>query len=183
MSSSKAFAVPQEAYTSLKKGNLAHHLWSGVIAGQISGLIMAVVMMAVFTIFLAKGPLYPVQVIGAFIFGDAAIQGFHLPALIAGLLLHQLGPSLFWGVVLGLTSYSLQIQSGPSLGSLCLVLGLLSQIIDVNLIMPFVMTTLHGHNIWAEQVPAFWSWAAHLVFGFGLLVYSKVYLKLEQRFS
>jgi hypothetical protein len=77
------------------------HIAAGAIAGQIAGLIMAVVVMAVFTIFLGKGPLYPVQVIGSFIFGDAAIQGFNLPALLAGLVLHQAGPSLFWGVVFG----------------------------------------------------------------------------------
>jgi hypothetical protein len=36
------------------------------------------------------------------------------------------------------------------------------------------MNALHGHDIWAEQVPAFWSWAAHLVFGLGLLVFPKI---------
>jgi len=33
---------------------------------------------------------------------------------------------------------------------------------------------LHGHNIWAENVPAFWSWAAHVVFGLGLMMFPLV---------
>src|SRR6185503_13963191 len=82
-------------------------LVSAVVTGQIAGLIMAVVVMAVFTVFLGKGPLYPVQVIGAFIFGDAALHGIHVPAIIAGLLLHQLGPSLFWGFAFGLAVHYL----------------------------------------------------------------------------
>lgn len=159
------------------------HLFAGVLAGQISGLIMAVVMMLVFTVFLGKGPLYPVQVIGSFIFGDQALQGFHFPAFLAGLLLHQLGPSLFWGVVFGIAAYVLKVNSGGSLVALGVVVGLLSQVIDVNLIMPVAMSSLHGHDIWAEQVPAFWSWAAHLVFGLGLLVYPRVLRRLTDRGS
>jgi len=48
------------------------------------------------------------------------------------------------------------------------VMGLASQLIDLNLLLPPAMKALHGHDIWAEQVPAFSSWAAHLVFGLGL---------------
>jgi hypothetical protein len=154
------------------------HLVAGAIAGQIAGLIMAVVMMAVYTIFLGKGPLYPVQVIGSFIFGDAAIQGFHLPALLAGLVLHQAGPSLFWGVVFGAVLYALDVRSGVAVVLVGAITGLASQIIDVNLVVPAAMKALHGHDIWAEQVPAFWSWAAHLVFGLGLSVFPWVHAKL-----
>src|SRR3954465_4393043 len=75
---------------------------AGIVTGQAAGLIMAVVVMAVFTIFLGHGPLYPVQVIGSTIYGEAALQGYHIPAILAGLVLHQAGPSLFWGAVFGL---------------------------------------------------------------------------------
>jgi hypothetical protein len=165
------------------KSSLKHDLVAGALAGQIAGLIMAVVVMAVFTIFLGKGPLYPVQVIGSFVFGDAAIQGFHLPALIAGLVLHQLGPALLWGVLLGIAAYALNVRRGAGLLALGAGAGLLSQIVDVNLVMPAAMNALHGHNIWAEQVPSFWSWAAHLVFGLGLAVYPWVYGRLDKRFA
>ncbi len=166
---------PSEAQT---KSAFRHHVTAGILAGQISGLIMAVVMMLVFTVFLGKGPLYPVQVIGSFVVGDEALQGFHIPALLAGLLLHQLGPALFWGVALGVITYFVKTKSGAPLAVLGIFLGLLSQVIDVNIIMPIAMNALHGHNIWAEQVPTFWSWAAHLVFGLGLLVYPRVLKRL-----
>jgi len=153
-------------------------LAAGAIAGQISGLIMAVVMMAVFTIFLGKGPLSPVQVIGSFIFGDAALQGFNLPALLAGLVLHQAGPSLAWGLVFGGVLYAFDIRRGAALVLIGALDGLASQVVDVNLVLPAAMKALHGHDIWAEQVPAFWSWAAHLVFGLGLAIFPWVNDKL-----
>lgn len=56
----------------------------GIITGQIAGLIMAVVVMIVFTL-LGKGPLYPVQVIGSAVFGESALQGLHVGAILAGL--------------------------------------------------------------------------------------------------
>jgi hypothetical protein len=135
---------------------------------------MAVVVMLVFTLFLGKGPLFPVQVIGSLLFGDVAVQGFHLPSLLAGLLLHQLGPSLLWGAFFGGAVYALNLRQWGGLIALAVITGLLSQIVDVNLLAPVVFRALHGHDIWAENVPAFWSWAAHLVFGLGLLVYPRI---------
>jgi hypothetical protein len=158
---------------------LSRSLIAGVLAGQVSGLIMAVVVMAVFTLFLGKGPLYPVQVIGSFVYGDAALQGFHAPAFLMGLVLHQLGPSLAWGLALGLAIRVLGVRSGARFAALAVGIGLLSQVLDVNLIGSRAFIYLHGHDIWAEQVPAFWSWAAHLVFGLGLLVYPAIEKKLS----
>jgi len=154
-------------------------LLAGALAGQIAGLVMAVVVMAVFTVFLGKGPLYPVQVIGSFVFGDRALDGFQPAALLTGLVLHQLGPSLFWGVVFGLLVSRVNVRSGSSLVALAVAVGLASQVIDVMLVLPVAMKALHGHDIWAEQVPAFWSWAAHLVFGLGLLSYGWVKARLD----
>jgi hypothetical protein len=170
--------VPDAARPTLKRDLVA-----GVITGQVSGLIMAVVVMAVFTIFLGKGPLYPVQVIGSFALGDSALEGFNVPAILAGLALHQLGPSLFWGVAFGLAVYLLDVRRGAGLVALAAVTGLLSQAIDVNLVLPVAMKSLHGHDIWAEQVPAFWSWAAHLVFGLGLALFPLVNRRMNARMS
>jgi hypothetical protein len=159
---------------------LRRDLAAGAIAGQISGLVMAVVVMAVFTLFLGKGPLHPVQVIGSFIFGDAAVQGFHLPALLAGLVLHQAGPSLAWGLAFGAALHVLGVRRGAAMVAVGAAIGLASQIVDVNLVVPAAMKALHGHDIWAEQVPAFWSWAAHLVYGLGLAVFPWVSAKLSR---
>lgn len=162
-----------------QSSSLRRSLYAGLLAGQAAGLIMAVVVMAVFTLFLGKGPLFPVQVIGSFIFGDAALRGFHAPAFLAGLALHQLGPSLGWGLAMGAGVWAFGMRSGARLAGLAVGIGLLSQLIDVNIAGARAFTALHGHDIWAEQVPAFWSWAAHLVFGLGLLLYPVVEKRLE----
>jgi hypothetical protein len=148
--------------------SLRHAVLTGALAGQIAGLVMAVVVMAVFTVFLGKGPLYPVQVIGSLVFGDAALQGVHVGALVAGVLLHQLGPSLVWGIAFGLAVNRLDLR-GPGLVAAAIATGLASQVIDVLLLVPIAMKALHGRDIWTAEVPAFWSWAAHIVFGIGLL--------------
>lgn len=166
---------------SVRTPSLRHHLVTGLVTGQIAGLVMAVVVMLVFTIFLGKGPLFPVQVIGSFLYGDAALHGWHFPSFLAGLLLHQLGPSLFWGVLFGLIVYKLDLGRGPLLYALGAGIGLLSQIVDANVVLPLAYKALWGHNIWAEQVPAFWSWAAHLVFGLGLWVYPWADERLSRR--
>ena len=165
----------------LTRGSLRRELAAGVISGQIAGLIMAVVIMAVFTVFLGKGPLYPVQVIGSFIFGDAALVGFQWPAFVAGLLLHQLGPALAWSLVFALVIHRLGVSRGAGLVAIGAAIGLASQAVDVNLVMPRAMTALHGHDIWAREVPAFWSWAAHLVYGLGLATFPWAYRRVGGR--
>lgn len=74
-------------------------------------------------------------------------------------------------------------RRGAALIAVAVSVGLVCQIVDVNLILPPVMNALHGHNIWAEQVPAFWSWAAHLVFGLGLLVLPRIADRLDDASS
>jgi len=147
---------------------LGRSLLAGALAGQVAGLVMAAVVMAVFTLFLGKGPLFPVQVIGSFVYGDAALHGFHLGAFLTGLVLHQAGPALAWGLAYGGLARALELRGRGELLLLGAVVGLASQAIDVNLLMPVAMNALHGHDLWAENVPAFWSWAAHLVFGLSL---------------
>jgi hypothetical protein len=146
---------------------LRRHLAAGALAGQVAGLVMAVVMMAVFGLLLGSSPLFPVQVIGSLIFGDAALHGFHLPALVAGLVLHQAGPSLAWGLAFGALAHAFTPRrAGLVLAGVAV--GLLSQVVDVGLLVPLAMRALHGRDLWAEHVPAAWSWAAHLVFGLSL---------------
>jgi hypothetical protein len=146
----------------------SNELVPAIITGQIAGLIMAVVVMLVFVAFLGKGPLYPVQVIGSLLFGDAALRGIHVGAVIAGLLLHQGGPALFWSIVFGLAVHAWRIEGVARLAALGVAVGVASQLVDVNLVLPPIMRALHGHDIWAAEVPAFWSWAAHVVYGLAL---------------
>ncbi len=172
-------ALPVEAApdlgTAVTKSEIARSLAAGVIAGQIAGLIMVGVMATVFTVFLGEGPLYPLQVIGSLLFGDRALSGFRLPSSVAGLVLHQLGPCFFWGGWFGLVTHFFGIHRGSRLLALGIATGVVSQVVDVNLILPVAFQALHGHDIWAERVPAFWSWASHVVFGVGLASFSVVY--------
>src|SRR4051812_38800695 len=88
----------------------SEELVPAIITGQIAGLVMAVVVMLVFVVFLGHGPLYPVQVIGSLLFGDAALQGTNLGAIVAGLLLHQGGPALFWSIAFGLAVHAWRVS-------------------------------------------------------------------------
>jgi hypothetical protein len=178
MADPKGTMHPEMERETFTTAGLYRDMFTGALAGQAAGLVMAVAMMAVFTIFLGKTPLFPVQVIGSIIYGDIATQGFHFPSLIAGLLLHQLGPSLVWGMICGGILNLIEIREGAGLIAVALVVGMLSQIIDVNLILPVAFNAMHGHNIWAEQVPAVWSWTAHLVYGLGLMLYPWLYERL-----
>lgn len=154
-------------------------LLSGIITGQIAGLIMAVVVMIVFTVFLGKSPLFPVQVIGSVLFGEPALQGFHLGALMAGLLLHQLGPSLLWGTIYGLLAKKFSLRTSSSALYLGLALGVVSML-GPYVLIPAVMNTLQGVDFWNREVPMFWDWAAHLVFGASFALYPSVERKLRQ---
>jgi hypothetical protein len=151
---------------------------TGIVTGQLAGLIMAVVVMLVFALFLGKNLLYPVHVIGSTLFGEAALQGFHLPAFIAGLVLHQAGPSLLWGFLFGLAAKRLSIRTAGSALALGLAIGVVSMVGPYALI-PIVMKTLQGVDYWNREVPMFWDWAAHIVFGASFALYPWVQSKLR----
>lgn len=153
---------------------------SGIVTGQAAGLIMAVVVMAVFTLFLGKGPLYPVQVIGSALLGESALNGLNIVAVLAGLVLHQLGPSLLWGAIFGVAASKLDVRTtGQALG-LGIAVGIVSMVGPYALI-PFVMKTMHGVDIWNREVPMLWDWAAHVVFGASFALYPVIRRRVEAR--
>lgn len=153
-------------------------LLSGILTGQLAGLIMALVVMVVFAVFLGKSPLYPVQVIGSLLFGESALQGFHLGALLAGLVLHQAGPSLLWGVIYGVLAAKFQPRNTFGALVLGLAVGVVSMVGPYALI-PFVMNLMQGVDLWNREVPMFWDWAAHIVFGASFALYPLVQNKLR----
>ena len=148
------------------------NIFAALITSQIAGLIMAMVVMLVFTLFLGKGPLYPVQVIGSTIFGESALQGFHLAAFIAGLVLHQ-SVALVWGLVFAICAKALKIDTIKSAIWLGLLVAFFSMI-DTYVFVPVVMNALHGVDIWNREVPILWNWAAHAVFGISFGLFPKV---------
>lgn len=149
-------------------------LISGIITGQIAGLIMAVVIIIVFVLFYQKAFYFPVQVIGSTLFGESALKGFNLGAFLTGLLLHQLGPSLLWGIIYGIIASKTSIESSSKALFLGLLVGVASMVGPYYLI-PFVMNSLQGVDIWNREVPIFWDWAAHIVFGTSFILYPKLY--------
>lgn len=153
------------------------NLVASIITGQAAGLIMAVAVMLVFTIFMGKGPLFPVQVIGSIVFGQAALNGIHIGAVLAGLVLHQLGPSLLWGIVFAFLVKQFSIETAKSALVLGLAVGVISMVGPYFLI-PFIMKTLHGIDFWNQEVPMFWDWAAHLIFGVSFALYPNIKNKL-----
>jgi hypothetical protein len=153
-----------------QSGSKSKTIWSGILTGQIAGLIMAVVVMLVFAVFLGKNFLFPVQVIGSTVFGEAALQGININAILAGLVLHQLGPSLLWGFIFGLLAKKLSVETTTQALKLGLGVGVISMV-GPYLLIPFAMNTLHGVDFWNREVPMFWDWAAHLVFGASFALY------------
>ena len=151
---------------------------NGIVTGQVAGLIMAVVVMIVFTVFLGKGPLFPVQVIGSTFLGESALRGLNIGAVLVGLVLHQAGPSLLWGFAFGLLARKFSVESTASALKLGIGVGLISMV-GPYVLIPFVMKTLHGVDFWAREVPMFWDWAAHLVFGLSFGLYPMVAKKLS----
>lgn len=150
---------------------------AGIISGQVAGLIMAVVVMIVFALFLGKNPLFPVQVIGSMALGETALQGTNFLAVVTGVLLHQLGPALLWGFIFGLLASKLSVNTHKEALGLGLFVGVLSMVGPYFLI-PFLMNALHGADYWNQNVPLFWDWAAHLVFGASLAIYPNIMKKI-----
>lgn len=154
----------------------SHSVISGLLTSQAAGLIMAVVVMIVFTVFLGKGPIYPVQVIGSTIFGENALVGFNPSAFLAGLVLHQ-GVALAWGIVFTILAVALKVQTVKQSVILGVVVAVVSMV-DTYFFVPAVMMHLHGVDIWNREVPIFWNWAAHLVFGLSYGLYPLILSKL-----
>lgn len=156
----------------------AKEFLSGIVTGQIAGLIMAVVVMLVFAVFLGKNPFFPVQVIGSTFLGESALDGTNVVAVVVGVLLHQLGPALLWGSIFGFIATKVQIRESKSALILGLGIGVLSMIGPYFLI-PQIMQILHGVDFWNREVPMFWDWAAHMVFGASFILYPMVLKKLN----
>ncbi len=96
--------------------------------------------------------------------------------------MHQTA-ALVWSLVFALAAARTGARTPAAAAGLGLAVGVASQLVDVNLMMPPVMRALHGHDLWAENVPAHWSWAAHVVFGLVFALYPRVGAWLSARRS
>lgn len=154
---------------------------SGLITGQIAGLIMAASVMLVFLVFYGKGLFYPVQVIGSAVFGESSIQNLRFLPVLTGLLLHQLGPSLIWGFIFGLVTMKVEMKSTIQALSWGLGLGIISMIGPYE-IVPILYNAMNNVDIWNREIPMVWDWIAHLIFGASFVLFPYIDKKLQKRF-
>jgi hypothetical protein len=167
-------------------------LIAGVQAGQVAGFAMAATLMAVFSAFLGKSPFYPLQIIAASVVGEDAIGRLDARTLVVGVLVHQLGPALLWGIVFGVVVWLAKPRRSVTLMELGLLVGVFSQIIDVHLLLPLLSGGFSDHfpllrpllraNLWTH-VPIAASWLAHLVFGLALSLYPWKYDPIARSFD
>jgi hypothetical protein len=158
---------------------LRRDIVAAVLTGQVAGLIMAVAMVVVFAAVLGRAWYEPVQVIGSFVFGGAALPGhFVLRAFVMGLLIHQLVASFLWSLVFGFAMSRMEATWMNALAA-GLGIGVVSQVLDGQLLVPFLMTAFHGHDLWSENVPATWSWVSHLVFGAAFVLFTPIWRALS----
>ena len=176
-----------------RRPGLGHELRAGVLAGQVAGLVMAATLMALFATFLGTSPFRPVQVIASSVLGEKALEPITGSALLVGIAVHQLGPALVWGGVFGFVVWLSRPSRGAALMMFGLLIGAVSQIVDVYLVLPALLHSVsHGlpralpiqdQNLWTEYVPPAASWLAHLAFGLALAVYPWRYDPLLKTFD
>jgi hypothetical protein len=157
---------------------LGREVAAGALAGQVAGLAMVVVMMALFSVFLRESPFSPVEAIAAAVLGEHVVGSLDARTLIVGVLVHQLGPALFWGVFFGAVVWLVKPRRGMALMLMGLLVGALAQIVDIYLVLPALSRHAHAlgdlaaaGNVWTAHVPPAVSWIGHLMFGAALSFY------------
>jgi hypothetical protein len=162
----------------MNKDSCFHRWLPAILTGQLAGLIMAAAIIVVFSLVLGKAPLFPVQLIGSIVLGDSVLHGFDLPAVLTGVVLHQAGPSLLWSLLFGYVAMRFQVRD--ALGSLGL--GLLTAVVSMlgpYLLIPYIFQMMQGADLWNREVPVFWDWAAHLIYGASFALYPWVKSKVD----
>lgn len=157
---------------------LSRKLTAGFLAGVVAGLVMAVALVIVYPVFLGRNFLFPIQVISSLIYGENALRNVEFLMILTGVVLHMV-PSIFWGLVLGLLVYMTGKKRGPGLFFLGIAVGVISQIVDVYVLVPVAYSIFQGVNFWADYVPDFWSWVAHLVYGVSLYSFAWIRRRMK----
>lgn len=157
---------------------LGREVAAGAVAGQVAGLAMVVVMMALFSAFLRESPFSPVEAIGAAVLGEHVGGTLEVRTLIVGVLVHQLGPALFWGVFFGAIVWLVKPRHGMALMLLGVLVGALAQVVDLYLVLPALSELppalgdlAAAGAVWTAHVPPAVSWIGHLMFGAALSLY------------
>jgi hypothetical protein len=169
--------------TTAHYARFAASLVSGVVASLIGGVVMAIVMVVAYMAFKHTSFLYPLRPIGTFLYGSAMLSRPTAGMYVAATLFH-FGICVIWGIVYGIAATLLRVDKsvGGAL-TLGLIVGLASQIIDVNLVTPAFMARVWGYNLWADTVPPLYSWVAHVAFGATFAIAPLLFRNLWLRWS
>lgn len=161
----------------------AASLVSGLIAAMVGGVAMAIVMVVAFTAFRHTGLWFALKPIGAFLYGDRMFTAPTGAMYVAATAFH-FGVCAIWGIVFAFAATLLRADKSIG-GSLVLgiVVGLASQIIDINFVTPAVMNTLWGDDLWTATVPPPYSWLGHIAFGLCFAIAPLVFRGLWVRWS
>src|SRR5690606_21439154 len=119
------------------------------------GAAMVLCLFAAYRFLLGTDWGFPLRLFAALVLGAEAFERPDLRTLLVGFLVHQLGPVVLWARLFGLV---LGFRKAPPTMVVALA-------IDVHLLLPPVLSMMHGANIWAENVPRAVAWVAHLVYG------------------
>jgi hypothetical protein len=143
-------------------------MFTALVAGQAAGLVMLSAAMFLSAV-RGKSPLYPLQVFTALIQGEPSLRRLSVSSVLPGFLAHQAGPSVLWsrlfGLVVGLSRRHFSLTLALLVGVL---VGAIALVVDGYVLMPGIQQQLHGHNLWAENVPRWVAWTTHLVYGSSL---------------
>lgn len=169
--------------TTAHYSRFAASLVSGFIAAMAAGVVMAVVMVVAFAGFHQTSLLYALRPIGSYLFGDQMLVA-PTPAMYLAAAAFHFGVCALWGIVFGFAATLLRVDKSLG-GSLALgiVVGLTSQIVDINFVTPPLMSQLWGQDLWAATVPPLYSWVGHLFFGLTFVVAPLLFRTLWLRWS
>lgn len=169
--------------TTAHYARFAASLVSGFVAALVGGLAMAIVMVVAFTTLRHTGLWFALKPIGAFLYGDRMFTMPTAGMYVAATAFH-FGVCAIWGIVFAFAATLLRadVSVGGSL-VLGIVIGLASQIVDVNLVAPAVMNQLWGDDLWTATVPPAYSWLGHVAFGLSFAIAPLLFRGLWLRWS
>jgi hypothetical protein len=158
-------------------------LVSGLVASLVGGVVMAVVMVVAYMTMQHTSFLYPLRPIGTFLYGDRMLVAPTAGMYAAATAFH-FGICAIWGIVFAFAATLLRADKSFG-GALILgiVIGLASQIVDINLVTPALMSSLWGQDLWTATVPPAYSWLGHVAFGLSFVVAPLIFRKLWVRWS
>jgi hypothetical protein len=154
---------------------LTRDVSTALLAGELGVLLASAAMM----VLAGPDPLRPLQLMGAFVVGDAALQDgvAAIGAAFLGLLFVVALPGFLWSVVFGMSANLLRARCGRPLIGLVLGMAVVALAVD-SAIAPVWLRLAVGHDVWHDTVP----WGAvvvwHVILAAMFLLFPVLYTAL-----